>query len=150
MGSAPYPRDRAAAHGIPVEDGAMGSIPYVQSLSPIVLSIEVASDGECSLSQCRGVWEHSQSVGRGNGECSLCSLPMAGITLLRRVGIGSASHEREVVMGTAQYVYFSSCVWSSSYMLPMESAPIGGMGRWGALPIVVSGRLGALPMSRKG
>jgi hypothetical protein len=27
---------------------------------------------------------------------------MAGITLLRRVGIGSAPHEREVVMGTAQ------------------------------------------------
>jgi hypothetical protein len=62
---------------------AMVSTPYVQSLLPIVLSIEVASDGERSLSQCRRVWEHSQSVGRGNGECSLCSLPMAGITLLR-------------------------------------------------------------------
>jgi hypothetical protein len=79
----------------------MGSTPYVQSLLPIVLSIEVALDGERFLSQCQRVWEHSQSVGRGNGECSLCSLPMAGITLLRRVGIGSAPHEREVVMGTA-------------------------------------------------
>jgi hypothetical protein len=78
----------------------MGSTPYVQSLSPIVLSIEVASDGERSLSQCRGVWECSQSVGRGTRECSLCSLLMAGITLLRRVGIGSAPHGREVVMGT--------------------------------------------------
>jgi hypothetical protein len=50
MGSAPYPRDRAVARGTPVEDGAMGSTPYVQSLSPIVLSIEVASDGERFLS----------------------------------------------------------------------------------------------------
>jgi hypothetical protein len=80
----------------------MGSTPYVQSLSPIVLSIEVASDGEHSLLQCRGVWERSQSIGRGTGECSLCSLPMTGITLLCRVGIGSAPHEREVVMGTTQ------------------------------------------------
>jgi hypothetical protein len=102
MGSTPYPRDWAAARGTPMEDGTMGSTPYVQSLSPIVLSIEVASDGERSLSQCRGVWEFSQSVGRGTGEYSLCSLPMAGITLLHRVGIGSAPHEREVVMGTAQ------------------------------------------------
>jgi hypothetical protein len=45
MGSAPYPRDRAAASGTLVEDGAMGSTSYVQSLSPIVLSIEVASVG---------------------------------------------------------------------------------------------------------
>jgi hypothetical protein len=80
----------------------MGSTPYVQSLSPIVLSIEVALDGERSLSQCRGVWERSQSVVRSNGECSLCSLPMARITLHCRVGMGNVPHKREVVMGTAQ------------------------------------------------
>jgi hypothetical protein len=79
MGSAPYPTEQALRRETPVKDGAMGSAPYVQSFSPIVPSIKVASDGERSLSQSRGNWERSQSIGRDNGECSLCSLPMAGI-----------------------------------------------------------------------
>jgi hypothetical protein len=91
MGSAPYPKERAVRCGIPVKDGAMGNAPYVQSLSPIVPSIEVASDGERSLLQSRGDWERSQSVGRGNGECSLCSLPMAGIALHRQACDGKRS-----------------------------------------------------------
>jgi hypothetical protein len=65
----------------------MGSAPYVQSLSPIVLSIQVASDGKRSLSQCRGDWERSQSVRMGNGECSQCSFSLVGSALYRS-GLG--------------------------------------------------------------
>jgi hypothetical protein len=51
MGSTPYQREWAMGSATYVQDGAMESPPYVQSLSPVVLSIEVAFDGERSLSQ---------------------------------------------------------------------------------------------------
>jgi hypothetical protein len=93
----------------------MESAPYIQSLSPIVLSIEVASDGERSLSQCQGNWERFQSVEMGNGECFQCSFPLAGSAL-----------------------YHSSLEWGA---LPIQGTgqlgevPLWRMGLWGALPM---------------
>jgi hypothetical protein len=78
----------------------MGSAPYVQSLLPIVLSIEVASDGESSLSQCWDDWERSQSVRMSNGECSQYSFPLAGSALYpSSLGWGALPIQRNGQLG---------------------------------------------------
>jgi hypothetical protein len=67
MGSAPH-----------VQEGSMGSVPYIHSLSPGVLFIVVAWGRERSLSKGSGSWERYLCAGWGDGEPSLCSVPLAG------------------------------------------------------------------------
>jgi hypothetical protein len=86
MGSASYQREWAMGRASHVEERSMGSAPYVHSLSPRVIFIVVAWDGERSLSKGPGNWECYPCAGWGDGEQSLYSVPLAGSALHQSPG----------------------------------------------------------------
>jgi hypothetical protein len=114
----------------PSECIAMGSAPYDQSLSSSMLSDVRAWDGECSLPK-----------GLGDGERSPCAVRVHGERSLSK-GPGSCAR---YPCGGWGYGEHSLCA------VPLADSALhrSGFG-WGALPIIVSGRLGALSISRKG